>query len=209
MEFLDRAKIVIGKKNSRSQAATAVKNSDPLSADISSSLTRALNNPLKTKSRTPDQDTQDLRQTLRAIEASFYLIDQIRDVIVEACHLVLRANAIDDLAGRALLAEQYDELRQSVQRLLDSAEEDAATLLAPDATGIVAKLNSVSSYTIFPARVDLAEGGLALPPPTEGFSETSEIADILGRLDSALDRLDSVSACYMKDAQYLMSKLGR
>lgn len=192
-----------------SSGRTAVKGSDPAITDMAETLARALNNPLKSTPQPESRNAQDLRFTLRAIESSFYLIDQIREVLVEACHLVLRANAIDDMAGRALLAEQYDELRQSIERLIDGAEDEAATLIGPKAKGIVTTLNSVSSYTVLPSQLSLAEGGIDLPPPTEGFTDTQEIADILGKLDSALEKLDSVSAFYLKDAQYLMSKLGR
>lgn len=198
---------MIGRK--RHDRAAALKTPEQESGDVMRSLARALNNPLKSTDKYRVRQSQDLRHTLRAIEASFYLLDQLRDVIVEACHLVLRANVIEDLAGRALLAEQYDELRHSIERLIAGAEEEASALLGPTADGITAKLNATSTYTVFPTRLSLSDDSIDLPPPIEGFADTAEVARILGKLDKALDTLDQVSASYMKDAQYLMTKLGQ
>ncbi|GGC96412.1 hypothetical protein [Aquisalinus flavus] len=198
---------MIGRK--RQESAAALKTPEQEAGDVMRSLARALNNPLKSAEKPAARQSQDLRHTLRAIEASFYLLDQLRDVIVEACHLVLRANVIEDLAGRALLAEQYDELRNAIERLIDGAEEEASALLGPSAEGITATLNATSSYTVFPTRLSLSSDSIDLPPPVEGFADTAEVARILGKLDKALDTLDQVSASYMKDAQYLMTKLGQ
>ena len=198
---------MIGRK--RQDSAAALKTPEQEAGDVMRSLARALNNPLKSTEKPSNRQSQNLRHTLRAIEASFYLLDQLRDVIVEACHLVLRANVIEDLAGRALLAEQYDELRNSIERLIAGAEEEAAALLGPAAEGITATLNATSTYTVFPTRLGLSEDSIDLPPPVEGFADTAEVARILGKLDKALDTLDQVSASYMKDAQYLMTKLGQ
>ncbi|NHK26577.1 hypothetical protein FF098_001490 [Parvularcula flava] len=198
---------MIGKK--RQDSAAALKTPEQEAEDVMRSLARALNNPLKSTEKPVPRQSQDLRHTLRAIEASFYLLDQLRDVIVEACHLVLRANVIEDLAGRALLAEQYDELRNSIERLIAGAEEEASALLGPTAEGITASLNATSTYTVFPTRLSVSDDSIDLPPPIEGFADTAEVARILGKLDKALDTLDQVSASYMKDAQYLMTKLGQ
>lgn len=198
---------MIGKK--RQDSAAALKTPEIEAGDVMRSLARALNNPLKSTEKPVARQSQDLRHTLRAIEASFYLLDQLRDVIVEACHLVLRANVIEDLAGRALLAEQYDELRNSIERLIAGAEEEASALLGPTAEGITATLNATSTYTVFPTRLSVSDDSIDLPPPIEGFADTAEVARILGKLDKALDTLDQVSASYMKDAQYLMTKLGQ
>lgn len=198
---------MFSRKKSASAAAAPLPGSAEAHADILRCLDRALKNPLKANGTSGD--SAELRRTLRAIEASFYLIDQVRETVVEACHIVLRANAIDDLGGRALLAEQYDELRQTIQRQVEGAEADALDLVGPAARGLTASLSQTSSYTVFPARLDIAIAGVDLPPPGEGFAETQEIADILEKLDRALDRLDRVSALYMKDVQFLMGRLTR
>ncbi len=184
------------------------KKTEDETVDFSAPLARALKNPVD-RQATPAGKPIDpeLRQMLSAIEATFYVIDQVREVLSEASQLVLRAKDVEQLAGRALLAEQFDELRQSITQILEDADSDAQQLLGSPAKPLSAQLNAQSRYTIAPARLDISEGGLNLPPPVEAFSTTSEIAGILGALEQALGKLDDISSDYMRDAKFLISRL--
>ena len=184
------------------------KKTEDVAVDFSAPLERALKNPLQPQEVVTDyKPSPELRETLSAIEASFYVIDQVREVLIEASQLVLRAKDIEELAGRALLAEQYDELRQSITHILEDADADALKLLGPDAKPKSATLSSHSNYTVDPACLDVSEDGLDLPPPAEAFSSTAEVADVLGHLEKALAKVDRTAGYYMKDAQFLISRL--
>ncbi|WP_306250247.1 hypothetical protein [Parvularcula sp. IMCC14364] len=178
--------------------------------DFSRPLQRALNNPLKSKNDPASiagRIDPDLRLTLSAIEASFFVIDRIREILTEAAQLVLRAKDVDDLAARAMLAEQYDELRQSVCDVLHNADEDAQHLIGPEAMPLTATLNFHSIYTVDPVCLNIEEAGLNLPPPREAFAQTGEIAQTLGHLEKALEKIDRTANYYMKDAKFLITRL--
>ncbi len=177
------------------------------SVDFSQPLQRVLNNPLNTTTEAKPTSPHELKNILSAIESSFYVIDQIRETVAEAAELALRAKDIEEIAGRALLAEQFDELRQSVENTLKLADEDAQKLLGPAAKPLSGILNQHSKYTVDPACLDLSDAGLGLPPPVEAFASTAEIARTLKALDLALAKIDLVSADYMKDTQFLAARL--
>ncbi|MCI5047415.1 MAG: hypothetical protein MRY59_07920 [Aquisalinus sp.] len=178
--------------------------------DFSRPLQRALNNPLKSQNdpaSIANRIDPDLRLTLSAIESSFFVIDRIREILTEAALLVLRAKDVEDMAGRAMLAEQYDELRQAITDALETADEEARLLIGAEATSLTATLNFHSSYTVDPVCLTISEEGLHLPPPRDAFAQTREIAETLGYLEKALEKIDRTANYYMKDAKFLITRL--
>ena len=175
--------------------------------DLSASLVRALHNPLKTAAApTKTRPDAEIRTALTNIEATFYAIDAIRELLVEACQLVLKAKDIDDLAGRSLLAEQYDEMRERLNGIIAALDPEADALIGPTAKPLQVTLNA-STYMVQTCRLDISETGLNLTPPAMAFESLSEIAAKLGELDGAVSKVDRASQFYMQDAQFLIRKL--
>ncbi|MGV6801587.1 MAG: hypothetical protein ACWA5L_06675 [bacterium] len=176
--------------------------------DLSSPLARATHNPLKVDDK--DQPTvppADVIAALGAIEATFSVIEKIRAELIAASHLVLEAQKDPDIASRALLADQYDEKRQSIVSIASNVTDEAARLTSPEAKPIVISLSDHTDYTIDVVNLDIGEEGLNLPPPTNGFATNNELASILGFLDTAMGEIDEYSEDYMRDARFLMTRI--
>ena len=97
--------------------------------DIEGGLGRAL----RLASNAPVPHREDLsshndnvRDALASIEGALFTIDRVRDFIEQAYEVALSAQDVEDVGGRALLAESYDELRLSINAAIDAAEDRAA-----------------------------------------------------------------------------------
>ena len=188
------------------QTVMPAASSDAAVSDLSASLARALRNPLATQTQEQPSPTPAIGEALGAIEAAFFAIDQIRDYLVQASQIVIKAMDISDLAGRSMLAEQYDEMRETMSGMVSHFDKEAAKLVGAQAKNLEIRIGA-SNYSVQACRLDLSAAGLALSPPKMAFEEMSEIAATLGELDAALSKVDRAAKFYMKDAQFLISKL--
>lgn len=191
----------LGKKNDPSQ--------DEIPAmDVAAGLDRALRNRRATIEE-PDPETREnpVRDALTAIEAALYAIDRVRDILEQACEVAISAKDVDDIGGRALLAESYDELRLSINEALDKIDPRAAVLIGKGQRHIDVMLGGRTRYSVSPMRLDVSEKGLDLPPPADAFATYDEIDNILSHLDRALGRADRAAASYCRDAQYLIARM--
>lgn len=174
--------------------------------DVVGGLTRALR---KTASRAEPQHEDDapIREALASIECALYSIDAIRDVIEQAYEVTLSAQNVEDAGGRALLAERYDELRLSINRIIEQLDERAARLIGKNAHNLDVKLGGKANYSVSAIRMDISPKGLELDPPREAFATFDEITRVLEELDSAVKKADRAAAGYCRDAQFLISRL--
>ncbi|MEE9330188.1 MAG: hypothetical protein V3V30_08635 [Parvularculaceae bacterium] len=177
--------------------------------DLKASAARALKNPLRDKKKCvrENPETKPAVDALSAIEATFFVIDEIRDNLIEASELVLSAMTAKDVASRSIFAERYDELRQSITKLVEQADPEAAKLLGQQAKGVNVSLEGSARYSLSPVDLTISETGLDLPPPAQGLSTNTEIALILEKLDEALAKLGRISNFYMRDAKFLMARI--
>lgn len=176
--------------------------------DVAAGLDRALRN----KIAVPEQPTEShqenpIRETLSAIEAALYAIDRVRDILEQACEVTISAKDVDDIGGRALLAESYDELRLSINEALEKTDPRAAALIGKSQHHLDVSLGGRAKYSVSPVRLDIGEKGLNLAPPVDAFSDYSEIDSVLSQLDNALSRADNAAASYCRDAQYLIARM--
>ncbi|MEM9617750.1 MAG: hypothetical protein AAF936_07280 [Pseudomonadota bacterium] len=177
-------------------------------ADIAAGVDRALRGPKVPQQRTPADDKEErVRQALGAIEAALYAIDGIRDTIEQACEVALSAKSVEDVGGRALLAERYDELRLSINEAIESADPRATQLIGPSARHLDVVLGGKARYSVSSTRLDVSERGLNVSPPRDAFSTFEEIDEALEELDAALGRADRAAAGYCRDAQYLIARM--
>lgn len=177
--------------------------------DLKASAARALRNPLRESPIAPQDNAacKPALEALAAIEASFFVIDNLQDVLVEASQIVLSATTIDDIAARSLLAERYDELRLSIDGVLDNSDPKTVTILGQNAAKKAIPLPGGALYHLTSTNLYLGEQGLDLPPPLEAFSTNMEIALVLGKLDDALCKLSKTSESYMRDTQFLIARI--
>ncbi|WP_411817339.1 hypothetical protein [Hyphococcus sp. DH-69] len=176
--------------------------------DVAAGLDRALRNRKAVMSE-PDNDHQEnpVRETLSAIEAALYAVDRIRDILEQACEVVISAKDVDDIGGRALLAESYDELRLSINEALEKSDPRAAALIGKNQHHLDVTLGGRTKYSVSPVRLDIGEKGLNLAPPVNAFANFDEIDATLSQLDYALGRADNAAASYCRDAQYLIARM--
>ncbi len=149
----------------------------------------------------------DIGFALQAIEATLYALDDIRARIEEACEVALAAREAEDEAGRALLAERYDDLRLQIEPLAEGAEYEGVNLLGRRATSLDDECGGRARYCVFAARLNLGEKSLHLPPPRDAFGPLEEVDAIIDRLDRALSRMDRIEEIYCRDAQALSLRL--
>jgi hypothetical protein len=119
----------------------------------------------------------------------------------------LSAQEVEDVGGRALLAESYDELRLSINAAIDAVEDRAATLVGKSQRQVDVRLGGKAHYSISPVRLDVSARGLNINPPREAFATFEEITAALEELDSALKKADRAAAGYCRDAQFLMQRI--
>ena len=178
--------------------------------DVHAGVSRALRDTHANKPETPAQpidENNPIRLALGAIEAALYAIDSVRDILEQACDVVISAKDVEEPGGRALLAERYDEMRASIDEAIDSADQRAKTLISKSHRHIDVSLDGKARYSISAMRLDASEKGLNLSPPRDAFARIEEIDATLDELDGALARADRAAAGYCKDAQFLISRM--
>ena len=177
------------------------------SIDVAAGLNRILRSSLQPGEPERRPDTEPVRHALACIEAALYAIDTVRDVIEQAYEVALSAQDVEDVGGRALLAESYDELRLSINKTIDDLDDRAAALLGRNQRNLDVKLGGKAHYSVSPTRLDLSPKGLNLEPPRDAFATFDEINKVLAELDSALKKADRAAAGYCRDAQFLIARM--
>jgi len=178
--------------------------------DVAAGLDRALRRTAVAAAPEKDQNAQtvdNIRNALGAIESSLYVVDRIRDVIEQAYEVALSANDTEEAGARALLAESFDELRLSINSIIEGVSDRAAALVGKNQRQIDVKLGGKAHYSVSPCRLDASQKGLNINPPRDAFSTFDEIAASLEELDAALQKADRSANAYCRDAQFLISKL--
>ncbi len=176
--------------------------------DVTAGVNRALRHPKVPKAQTATEAKEfRVRDTLGSIEAALYVIDGIRDTIEQACELALSAKCVEDVGGRSLLAERYDELRLSIDDTIKKSDPRAAQLIGPQSRHLDVTLDGKARYSVSSTRLDVSEQGLNISPPRDAFATFEEIDEALQELDAALGRADRTAAGYCRDAQYLIARM--
>lgn len=191
--------------------ASNAKHDETPEVNVAAGLNRVLRaaapQPETRNSSAPPADP--VREALATIEAALYAIDTIRDIIEQAYEVTLSAQNVEDIGGRALLAESYDEIRQQISKTIDEVDDRAAQLIGKNQHNLEIKLGGKANYSISPTRLDLSQRGLNLEPPRDAFATFEEISRVLGELDSALNKADRTASAYCRDAQFLIARLAR
>lgn len=192
-----------GKKNQKNATAQDV-------VDLSGPLSRALNNPLRDPNPTASlKPSEELVASLSAIEATCQLLEDVQGELEKTMDIVREAKGEASIASRALLAEKYDDMRQSIADMVFNAPEEAHRLTAQHMQSIVLPLGNQTSYTIDPVNLDISETGLNLPAPSDAFSEDREVDRVLESLEQAAQWLDENAADYLNDARFLLTRLDK
>ncbi|MEM8988240.1 MAG: hypothetical protein AAGC95_16110 [Pseudomonadota bacterium] len=180
---------------------------EPSDVDVSIGVDRALRHAQQGESLREAADQEEVRFALHAIEAALFAIDDIRELLEEACEVTLSARESSDEAARALFAERYDEVRLAIDPIANEAEYEGASLLSKKARALDIELGPKAHFSVSAYRLDIGEKGLDLPPPRDAFETAEEIEMALEKLDRALQRVDRAAESYCRDAQYLSGRL--
>lgn len=175
--------------------------------DVVGGVNRALRGAQTPPQPSEKQKTNPARDALAAIEAALYAIDRIRDTLEQACEVALSAKSVEDVGGRALLAERFDELRLSINAVVDNVDARASVLIGKNQRHLDVMLGGKTRYSVSPMRLDVSEKGLNVSPPGDAFATFDEIDAALEELDGALGRADRAAASYCRDAQYLIARM--
>ena len=178
--------------------------------DVAAGLNRALTTARRAApapDAVPEEQSNPVRDALTAIEAALYAIDRVRDILEQACEITVSARDVEEIGGRALLAESYDELRLSIDEALEKIDPRAGVLIGKNNRHLDVALGGKARYSVSPVRLDISDKGLNLLPPRDAFAEMVEIEAVLEQLDKALSRADRAAASYCRDAQYLIARM--
>jgi hypothetical protein len=193
---------LLGKKSKRDT------NSELPKADVAAGVSRALRGAKNSDAAPVEFERENMvRDALAVIESALYAIDTVRDILEQACEVAISAKAVEDIGGRALLAERYDELRLSINEAVENADPRAAQLIGQSPRHLDVSLGGKARYSVSSARLDVSERGLNISPPRDAFSTFEEITEALEELDAALGRADRAAAGYCRDAQYLIARM--
>lgn len=175
--------------------------------DVAAGVSRALRGAKAPEERPVADEDSPVRNALATIEAALYAIDNIRDILEQACEVAVSAKGVEDEGGRALLAEKYDELRLSINEAVEAVDPRAAQLVGPAGRHLDVSLGGKARYSVSSTRLDVSERGLNISPPRDAFATFEEIYASLNELDGALGRADRSAAGYCRDAQYLIARM--
>lgn len=152
-------------------------------------------------------DTENVRSSLVAIEAVLYAMDRVRETITECLEIVESAALTEDLGGRALLAEKYDESRLSLDQIADETDEAGVDLIKIQGGAMSVEITGCARYSIAGFCVGTEEHALNLPPPLTAFADSDEIEHTKLLLETALARVTRATTSYCKDAKFLMTRI--
>jgi hypothetical protein len=168
--------------------------------DLSAGLARALRRP-KVVNDAPVADQAG--EAAVVLSAAITTIDRASRIVRDAAAKVIEAAGETDPAERALLAEQYDDLRRKVDAL--AAQSEASILTTPGAQSLQVPLRG-ATYVVVPFALTADEHGLGLPPPEEGFETHAEVAEVLRRVENAMEALARARVVYEHDRDFLMAR---
>ncbi|MEO1150579.1 MAG: hypothetical protein AAFW83_06255 [Pseudomonadota bacterium] len=154
------------------------------------------------------QDTEKVRNALVVIEAILYAMDQAREIITHCTEIIDSANLTDDLGGRAMLAEKYDELRLSIDKLAEADDDLVTDLTSRPGATLDLELTGRARYSIAGFCLGTDDHALNLPPPLTAFADDDEIEHTHLALDHAASRVTRATASYCRDAKFLMACIG-
>jgi len=176
---------------------------------IALSLTRSLRSANMPSKAQEDaiSDSKKVRGALVAIEAILYAMDQAREAILQCHEIVESASHTDDLGGRALLAEKYDEARVMLDQVAAETESPGKELISIPGQSHDLELSGRARYSIAGFCVGTEEHALNLPPPLTAFADDDEIEHTKLALDAAATRVSRATASYCRDAKVLMTRI--
>ncbi|MEM1193035.1 MAG: hypothetical protein AAGH42_06535 [Pseudomonadota bacterium] len=154
------------------------------------------------------QDTEHVRHALIVIEAILYAMDQARETITQCSEIIESAKLTEDLGGRAMLAENYDDLRLSLDKLAETDDEVVAELISAPGATLDLALTGRARYSIAGFCLGTDDHALNLPPPLTAFAADDEIEHTQLALDHAAGRVTRATASYCRDAKFLMACIG-
>ncbi len=178
-------------------------------ADIGIGLSRALrkSNIAPTSTQEREADRKIIRETLESIESALYTMDKTREVLQQCFEIAMQARKSEDPAARALLADSYDDLRESLDQIAAETDARGQILVGRNAKNIELELTGRARYSISAFPVSNNQGGLNLSPPINAFDTDEEIIAMIGELREAHKRVARFTTDYCRDAKFLMSRL--
>ncbi len=177
--------------------------------DINAGLSRALRAPKvdKKSDECRENDLRLIRSALTTIEAVLYAMDKAREILQQCYEVASSAKNVEDPGARALLADSYDELRLSIDTIVDDTDPSGVELIGPDAQNLDIEMSGRARYSLAFFRLHSGDDGLKLSPPFNAFDTDEEIDALSNELKEAYQRVERATAAYCRDAKYLMARI--
>lgn len=166
-----------------------------------------LGTTLHPNARVSDPFDAAAEQALTALRSSLVTLRTLRQHIGVMAETAIAALTEQDPSGRAILSEEYDDLRYQAARLITPAANASFDLLSADATALRVPLRNGGVYVVAPFKADPGADHLSLPVSRTAFSTANEIDQTLAGLDTALARLDRAALMLQQDYTFLQGQL--
>lgn len=136
------------------------------------------------------------------------LID-FRGQLSKLAETAIAASAEPDLGLRALLAEDFDDLRDQFEKMVAGQPVGIKGLVGEGAAPIRVPLKSGGDYFVAPFNATTGEHGLNVPPPSGAFSSQKEVAATLRMLDDAFAKVDKAVQTFKTDRRFIAERIDR
>lgn len=182
---------------------------DPLAADTASAVTRALRHAAVKDDHYRRRQIETIRAAIAALEAAAQGVDAVSAMIGEARELAQSAAATQSQAKRALIAERFNDVIESVDGAVQRSGADGVNLIDDGKDEIEIDLEHIGGarLAVRHTRLTRGIGGLILSPVENAFSEDAEIARAQAELDRAATRVEGLAERFCADAAFLSDRL--
>ena len=183
--------------------------SDDISADVSDGLARALRHAAAKDPHALRERERKIENAIAALEAAAQGVDAVNAILYEARDLAASAADSESLAKRALIAERYNDLVETLGEPARKAGANGVNLIdgGDDEIEIDLPGANASKMIVRHTRLTPGEGGLDIEPARDAFAEDAEIAGIQKQIDAAMERLNGLAERFCGDAEFLTERL--
>ncbi|WOI52037.1 hypothetical protein [Parvularcula sp. LCG005] len=192
--------MVFASRGSRSSTDTKV---EP------SSIARALRQAPRDNVKGTDPCLDGMVEAIETLSVVVSTLSDLRAQLGKMAETSIAASAEPDLGLRALMAEDFDDLRDQYDRLLADMPDPVKGLLTAPGEPIRVALKTGGQYFIAPFIANPGEIGLNVAPPNGAFASHREVATTLRSLDDAFAKVDEAIQTFKKDRAFIKQRIDR
>ncbi len=153
----------------------------------------------------------EIATALNTVETAILAIDTVADLLIEAELLMATARDTQSVGRRALIANRYLSLLQTISATIQRAEHNGMNLLDGNRSTYEIKLDTDerASIALHVANLTNDADGLGLTQPREEFASQTEIERTIAEVDAARRITTRVADLFADSSAVLAERLAR